>query len=159
MQLTIPILYQVLFSEEASCLSPEGQNIVKEYEDWYMTPVEVYIRIFSSTKPLHWLPHLAPNSLLLQEKSYQKYVNGVVASLQRNKKGLWPQFPLIKPICKIKNSKWAKEEFSLLAFYQFKEVTLEDMILKGKLKEHLQQVGFIWSYSHEYLLPRELNQQ
>ena len=27
-------IYQVVFGEEASCLSPEGQKIVKEYEDW-----------------------------------------------------------------------------------------------------------------------------
>ena len=31
------IIYQVLFGEEASCLSPKGQKIVKEYGDWYMT--------------------------------------------------------------------------------------------------------------------------
>ena len=85
-----PTLYQVLFGEEAPCLSPEGQNIVKEYGDWYMTPVGVYIRILGSTKPPHWLPHLVPDSLLLQEISYQAYVNGVVASLHQKKKGLWP---------------------------------------------------------------------
>ena len=27
------------------------------------------------------------------------------------------------------------------------------------MKEHLQQVGFIWSYSHEDLFPQELSQQ
>ena len=31
-------IYQVLFGEEAPCLSPEGKKIVKEYGDWYMTP-------------------------------------------------------------------------------------------------------------------------
>ena len=31
-------LYQVLFSEEAPCLSSEGKKIVKEYGDGYMTP-------------------------------------------------------------------------------------------------------------------------
>ena len=30
---------------------------------------------------------------------------------------------------------------------------------QGKLKEHLQQVGFVWSYAHEDLLPGELSQQ
>ena len=38
-----PTLYQVLFGEEAPCLTCEGQKIVKEYEDWYMTPAKVYI--------------------------------------------------------------------------------------------------------------------
>ena len=60
-----PTLYQVLFGEEAPCLSPEGQNILKEYGDWFMTPVRVYIRIAGSTKPPHSLPHLVPDSLLL----------------------------------------------------------------------------------------------
>ena len=65
-----PTLYQVLFSEEAPCLSPEGKKIVKEYGDWYMTPIRVYIRIFGSRKPLHWLRHLLHDSFLLQEISY-----------------------------------------------------------------------------------------
>ena len=76
-----PTLYHILFGEEAPCLSPERQKIVKEYGDRYMTLTGVYIRIAGSTKPPHWLPHLVPNSLLLQDISYQTYVNGVVASL------------------------------------------------------------------------------
>lgn len=98
-----PTLYQVLFGEEAPCLSLQGQKIVREYEDWYMTPIRVYIRISGSTKPPHWLPHPVPDSLLLQEISYQTYVNGVAASLHRSKKGLWPHFPLMTLICKIEN--------------------------------------------------------
>ena len=46
-------LYQVLFGEEARCLSPEGKKIVKEYGDWYMTLDGVYIRIAGSTMPPH----------------------------------------------------------------------------------------------------------
>ena len=76
-----PTLYQVLFGEEAPCLSPEGQEIVKEYGDWYMTQIRVYIKISGTTKLPHWLPHLVPDSLLLQEISYQTFVNGVVSSL------------------------------------------------------------------------------
>ena len=91
-------LYQVLFGEEAPCLSPEGKKIVKEYGDWYMTPDGVYIRIVGRTKTLHWFPHLVPDTLLLQEIAYQTYVNGVAASLHQNKKGLWPLFPLITKV-------------------------------------------------------------
>ena len=64
-----------------------------KYGDWYMTPDGVYIIISGSTKAPHWLPHIVPDTLLLQGISYQTYVNGVVASLHRNKKGLWPPFP------------------------------------------------------------------
>ena len=96
-------IYQVLFGEEASCLSPEGQKIVKEYGDWYMQLDGVYIRILDSTKPPHWLPHVVPDTLLLQEIAYQTYVNGVAACLHRNKKGLWPPFPLSTKVCKLEN--------------------------------------------------------
>ena len=60
-----PTLYQVLFGEEAPCLSPKGQKIVKEYGDWYMTPIMFYIIILGRTKPPHWLPHLVPDTLLV----------------------------------------------------------------------------------------------
>ena len=46
-------LYQLLFGEEAPFMSLEGQRIVKEYGDWYMTPDGVYIRISGSTEPPH----------------------------------------------------------------------------------------------------------
>ena len=58
-------IYQILFSEEAPCLSPEGQKIVKKYGDWYMTVDGVYIRIACSTKAPHWLPHFVLDTLLL----------------------------------------------------------------------------------------------
>ena len=115
-----------------------------------MTPQGVYIRIVGSTKPPHWLPYLVPDTFLLQEMYYKTYVNGVAASLHRNKKGLWPPFPFITQVCKIENFKQDKEEVGMLASYKFKEVTLGRHDPEGKLKEHLQQVGFIWIYSHEY---------
>ena len=86
-------------------------------------------------------------------------MNGVDASLHWNKKDLWPLLPLITQVCKIKNFKQAKDEVSVLASYKFKEVTFRRHDPQGKLKEHLQQVGFISSYSHEDLLSGELIQQ
>ena len=55
-----PTLYQTLFGEETSCLSPTGQAMVKELEDWYMTPIGVYIRITWITKPPRCFPHFVP---------------------------------------------------------------------------------------------------
>ena len=63
-------IYQVLSGEEAPCLSPKEKKIVKEYGNWYMTPDGVYIRTGNSTKPLHYLTHPVPNTLLLQEIYY-----------------------------------------------------------------------------------------
>ena len=124
-----------------------------------MTPIKVYIIISGSTEPPHWLPHFVPDSLLLQEISYQTFVNGVAASLHWNKKGLWPQFPLMTPMCKIKNFKQDKEEVNVMSSYKFREVSFQRHGPQGKLKEHLQQVGFQLSYSHEDFLPEELSQR
>ena len=70
-----------------------------------MTPDGVYIKISYSTKAPHWLPHVVSDTLLIQEISYQTYVNGVAAYLNRNKKGLWPLFPLSTKVYKIENFK------------------------------------------------------
>ena len=47
----------------------------------------------------------------------------------------------------------------MLTSYKLKEATFQRHDPQGKLNEHLHQVGFIWSYSHEYLLSGELSQQ
>ena len=105
------------------------------------------------------MPHFVPESLLIQKISYQAFVNGVAASLHKHKKGHWPQFPLMTPVCKIENFKESRDEVNLLSPYKFQEVSFRRHDPQGKLKEHLQQVWFQWSYSHEDLLPRELSQQ
>ena len=115
-------IFQILFGEEAPCPSPKGQRIFKEYGDWYMTPDGVYIRIAGITKAPHWLPHFVLDTLLLQEVAYQTYVNGVAASLHKNKKGLWPPFPLSTRVCKIENFKQAKNEVGVLASFKLKGV-------------------------------------
>ena len=90
----------------------------------------VYIRISGSTKPPHWLRHLVPDTLLIEEISYQTYVNGVAASLHRNKKVIWPMFLLITQVCKIENFKLAKDEVGVLTSYKFKSLFI-DIIPKG----------------------------
>ena len=129
-------IYRILFGEEAPCLSPKGQKIVKEYGDWCMTPDGVYIRIKGSTKAPHWLPHFILDTLLLEEITYQTYVNGVVASLRKNKKGLWPPFLLSTRVCKIEKFKQTKDEVSVLAS-KFRELPFRRHDPQGKLKEHL----------------------
>ena len=90
-----------------------------------MTPDGIYIMIARRTKPPHWLPHFLPDSLLLQETAYQTFINGVVASLHKQKKGLWPWFPLITPLCKIENFRQARDEVNFLSSYKFQEVSLK----------------------------------
>jgi hypothetical protein len=62
-------------------------------------------------------------------------------------------------VCKIENFRQARDEVNLLSSYKFQEVWFRRHDPQGKLKEHPQQVGFHWSYSHEDLLPGELSHQ
>lgn len=59
-----------------------------------MTLDGLYLRMIGSTKDPHWLPHFIPDKLLLQEITYQIFINGVSSSLLKEKKGAWPPFPL-----------------------------------------------------------------
>ena len=85
---------------------------------------------------LHVVPHLVPDTLLLQDISYQTYVNGVVASLHQSKKGFWPLFPLSTKVCKIENFKQAKDEVGILTSFKFREDSIQRHDPQGKLKEH-----------------------
>ena len=86
-------------------------------------------------------------------------MHGVVSSLHKAKKGLWPPSPLFMGVYKIENFKQAKEEVSILSSLRLKEVTSRSHDPQGKMKEHLQQIGFTWRYAHEDLFPGELSQQ
>ena len=66
---------------------------------------------------------------------------------------------LINKSSQIENFKQAKEEVGIFSSLIFKEVTFQRHDPKGRLKEHLQHIGFTWSYAHEDLLPGELSQQ
>ena len=98
-------IYRILLGEEAQCFSAEGQNNAKLYGDWYMTSDGVYMKISRSTKASHWFPHFVPDTLLFQKIAYQTYVNGQVASLHKDKKDLWPTFPLSMRVHRIENVK------------------------------------------------------
>lgn len=62
-------------------------------------------------------------------------------------------------MCRIENFKQTRDEVNWLSSYKFQEVSFRRNDPQGKLKEHLQHVGFQWIYSHEDFLPRELCQQ
>ena len=64
-------------------------------------------------------------------------MNGVAASLNKDKKGLWPPFPLSTGVHIIEKFKKAKEKASILSSFIFKEVTFRRHDPQGKLKEHL----------------------
>lgn len=85
-------IYQILFVNEAPYFFPKGWQIVQKCGDGYMTPDGDYIRMLGSCKTPHCLPHFVPNKLFLQELAYQTYIHGVVASLNKAKKGALASF-------------------------------------------------------------------
>lgn len=100
-----------------------------------MTTNGVYIRISGSTKAPHWLPHVVPNKLLLQDISDQTYVNGVVSSLHRNKKETRRVFGL-RFLCRQKfvKLKISNKPRMRLVFWppsNSKRFLFKDMIPKG----------------------------
>ena len=99
-----------------------------------MTSDGFYIKMTSSSKSPHWIFHFVLDILFLQEITYQIYIHGVVASLHKEKKGLWPPFPLSMGICKIENMKQSKEEVKILSSFTFKEVIFLRHAPQGKLK-------------------------
>ena len=115
-------IYQILLGKEAPCVSLEGQEIVHKYNDWYMTPNGVYIKMIGSTKSPHWPPHFIQDKLLLQEIAYQTCINGVSTSLLKEKKDLWPPCPFSTRMCKIENVKQAKDEVNVLSSFKFIEL-------------------------------------
>ena len=124
-----------------------------------MTLDGIYIRMSSSSKDLYWLLHFVPNKLFLQELAYKTYIHGVVASLHKEKMGLWPPFPLSTRIWKIKNIKQDKEQVNILSSFKFKEVIFWRHYPLGKLKQYLKQNSFTSKYSHEDLLRGEMSKQ
>ena len=114
-----------------------------------MTLEGFYLRMIGSTKAPHWLPHFIPDRLLMQEIEYQTFINGVFASLLKEKKGAWPPFPLSTKMCKINIVKQAKDEVNMLYSFRFREMNFWRHDLEGLLKEHMEQINFIWPHPHE----------
>ena len=105
-----------------------------------MTSDRVYIKMSGSTKDPHWLFHFIPDTLLLEEISYQTYMHGVATLLHKAKKGLYPPLPLSMGVYKIQNFKQAKEEVSILSSFRLKEVTFRRYDPQGKLKEYFSRL-------------------
>ena len=84
---------------------------------------------------------------------------GFLLFIETRRVFVWPPLPLSIGVHRIENFKQSKDEVGILASFKFKEVSFGRHDPQGKLKEHLQQVGFVWIYAHEDLFPREFIQQ
>ena len=116
-------IYHILFGEKAPCMSPEGQALVQKYGNWYMTLDGVYLRMIGRTKAPQLLPHFILDKFLLQEITYQTFINGVSSSLLKAKRGDWPCFPLSTKMCMIETIKQAKDEVNMLSSFRFIEMS------------------------------------
>jgi hypothetical protein len=72
-----------------------------------------------ATKAPHLLPKFVPDRLVLQEIVYQTLVYGVGATLNRDKKMIWPPLPLWVGAYSFKDVKKAQAEVDTLASFHF----------------------------------------
>jgi len=61
--------------------------------DWYASPSNTFIRMFSAEKPPHVLPKFSLDVLVMKEIVYHISAR-LTARLQRKKKAPWPTLPL-----------------------------------------------------------------
>ena len=66
--LSLPLF--VLTCDPTPCMSKCVMNVVYKVNDWYVSPLGVYLQIYGSMKELHMFPHYVPDQLVLLETYY-----------------------------------------------------------------------------------------
>ena len=111
-----------LVKKQHVCLS-KGKKLSKNMETSTWHQMEPYIRMYGSTKALHYC-------LIFYQTLYYfrilpiKHMWILWLLLFIDKRGLWPLFPLLTKVCKIKNFKQATDEVGILTSFKFREVSI-----------------------------------
>jgi len=89
----LPIHYSI-FNKPAPKISYQAGIDLTSIGRWFGEEKFTYIRIFGSQVEPHVLPLYIPDKLVVREIAYQIISEGVTQTLKKNKKQLWPSFPL-----------------------------------------------------------------
>ena len=84
-------IYFLIFKREAPTFLPESRNLIATMVDWYVGESFAYIRIWGSNTT-RMLPKVVPDSLVIEEISFQIVTEGVYKNLVRPKRRVWPKF-------------------------------------------------------------------
>lgn len=86
-------MYKMIFEQDPPCMSKEEMEPPIWIVDWYASPSDTFIRMFSTKKPMHVLPNFALDTLFMQEVTYL-ILEGLKARLHQKNKAPWPALPL-----------------------------------------------------------------
>ena len=105
----LPIHYSI-FDKPAPKISYQAGIDLTGLGRWFAEEKFTYIRIFGSQAKPHVLPLYIPDKLLAREIAYQIISEGVTQTLKRNKKQVWPSFPLRCGVYTLNDLKHAEKE-------------------------------------------------
>lgn len=66
------VLYQMIFEEEAPCMSHEAMKIVTKVANWFASLDGTYLKVFDCQKPPHILLRYVTDKVIMQEISYHR---------------------------------------------------------------------------------------
>lgn len=89
----ITLLYMMIFEHDPPSMSQEVMETLLNIADSYASPSVTFMRMFGVEKPLHELPSLATDQLVMKEVSYH-ISKGLLSLLHTSKKAAWPTLSL-----------------------------------------------------------------
>lgn len=102
----VTLVYRLIFEQDPPCMLEEGMKEFLAIVDWYDSPNDTFIIVFSVEKLLHVRPKFALDVLIMWEVAYHISV-GLTTRMQRKNKAPWPTLPLQIGLYKIEAlSKW-----------------------------------------------------
>lgn len=82
------LVYKMIFEWDPPYMSTETMEALIDIADWYASPFDTFIRMYSAKKPSHVLPMFALDVLVMQEVAYHISAR-LTATLHQKKKAPW----------------------------------------------------------------------
>jgi hypothetical protein len=116
--------------------------MIRSINDWYVTRKGT----FGATKPLHLVPTFILDKLVVQDVSYQTYINGVGVVLAQAKKAPFPPFPICIGSYNMENAREDKENKEELDIFHFGIERFKRPDTCGVIECHCSTCKYIWPY-------------
>jgi len=83
----------MIFEQDPPYMSKATMDALNDIADWYASPFDTFIWMYSAEKPQYVLLKFSLDKLVMQEVSYHILV-GFSSRLHQKKKAPWPTLPL-----------------------------------------------------------------
>ena len=142
-------LYHKIFKADAPVFLVRARALISLHGDWYVREYFSYFRIWGS-KTVHLLPIIVPDRMVLQEFSFQTFIDGTHPKLAKKKRKSWPKFPLHIDSLVIQNSIHANLLGKGITTMKLGEAGKRFYDPKAFLAILFSQVKGKFNYTHEY---------